>query len=153
MLKDKFLESRGAPIEVHGFNVYQIFEIDAGPFKNICIEFEAEGSSAYNGIVIRSSAGKKIFLSDGTLVKSVVTWDDPALPRSICYSLGDGAGMIAIYPKYIVDHGNNFVTKESFSGNSGVVILENLENSYRLGFSSAIGNFDPHNFVARISLC
>jgi hypothetical protein len=146
-LQELFVESRGAAVIVNGCSVVQMLRVPMNRGR-VTIRFLGQPTTT-NGVVLKCAAGG-IKLSDGRRVKSVKVWDDPNLPRDVVHEVECLDGELRIWNVYRVEHKNGVFSEDSWTGNSGMVIVHNESGVLRCCCSSGLGAFDPSEFVFEV---
>lgn len=147
-LQEAFLRSRGEAVRIGESLVRQMVEI---PLKRgeITVEFLSELNGRH-GISISSKNGW-IRLSDGSTTPRLHIWNEPGLPSSVTHEFESRDGVIRIWNVYRIRHPSGIVTEDYFTGNAGIVVLEQGPSHVRLGCSGGLGDFDPQELVVEIS--
>lgn len=149
-LQDRFVESKGSPLLIDGRKIIQMDEVRLPDRCDLTIRFVGERVFEGNAAVIAIDRPGKIFLPDGSFVNSLITWDDPGLPREMCYRISSAEKLLRVYNKYRVRHSADFVTEDNFTGNAGITIIDVGPGYKRYGCSNGPKSFSPDDLVFEV---
>lgn len=139
-----FVETRGGPVQV---GQQQVVQRDRIPIESGKVTVRFLGQPAVNnGVILKSHSGG-ITLSDGSVARSVIVWDDPRLPRSVTHHVECRDGKLSIWNVYRTRHPTGEVTEDYFTGNAGMIVACSGTRSRRYNCSSGPGPFDPQQFT------
>jgi hypothetical protein len=147
-LQEQFIESKGAPILVNGQKVVQM---DCIPIFSgvVTIHFLGANNRMF-GVAMKSPIGR-IELSDGTHTKTVISWDEPGMPRSVEYAVACPDGELRLWNVYRVVHLSGEITEDAWTGNAGMLVETLGGNTRRYKCSSGPGKFSPDEFSFEVA--
>jgi hypothetical protein len=146
-LQYAFFRSHGQPVLVGQWIVRQAdrIPIDTG---RVTVRF-VKGKRPDHGIRLKANGGW-IELSDHRRVATVDIWREPCLPDVIEHRVCCPTGELGVWNIYRVRHPNGTVTEDMWTGNAGMVLLEEEPTKRTYGCSSGIEAFDPSELVVQI---
>jgi hypothetical protein len=149
-LQELFLESGGNAVEIDGKSIVQMDQVELPNEAKVEVSFIGPASPDDAAVIAIGRPGA-IFLSDGRPVTAVQIWAEPEWPRTVVHRV-EGAGQaLQIYNKYRIQHGPDFVTEDSFTGNAGMIVTQLSANHKRYECSNGLGRFSPSDLIFELS--
>lgn len=147
-LQEQFLQSDGKPVLVGDRLVQQSATLDIadGSFTLRFLSGQREG----HGIRAKTKDGW-IELSDGTRTKVLDTWFSPDLPDHVTHRFHCRQGVLRLWNTYRTRHPSGDVTQDMWTGNAGMVLLDEGPQRRTYGCSRGDGPFDPGSLVVEIT--
>jgi hypothetical protein len=139
-LQERFIESKGAPVNVDGMEVVQMDRI---PMRHARLTISAATPRDGEGIAIKAPQGT-IKLSDGREVPLLHIWFDAGLPSSATHEVDCRGGELRVWNIYRNTHPSGAITEDAWTGNAGMTVAQQAEN--RRLYRCSRGNttqFDP----------
>ena len=141
-------------VQVGENKVYQIGRIPIHR-GDIVLRFLTQwnsGDCERNGIRLNPGTNGTITLSDGLKSEGrpLYIWHEPDLSDEARYPVVCPSGELVVSNIYRIRHDSGLVTEDRWTGNAGMVLLEEKSGYRRYGCSDGIGPFDPTNFEFEI---
>ena len=149
-LQCKFTESRGEPVRQGEYTVKQLdsIKIESGTYE-ITVSF-LDGKNNDVGIHLEAPDGW-IELSDNTQTHKLAIWRGIGLPDVIKHQVYCPNGEIVMWNIYRIRHSENFVTEDKWTGNAGLIIIDEGKQKKQYGCSSGPGEFNPFELIVEIA--
>jgi hypothetical protein len=144
-LKDRFLKSKGSPIEIDGKKVVTLDRVKISR-GHVVVTFTGTPGKIPNGIIIKSAKGH-VLLSDKKKAKSVYIWDDIRLPRRVEHEVYCPNGELLIWNIYRVNPKDDITRADYWTNNAGMFVEQVAKTKRRYHCSDGIGDFDPTDLV------
>jgi hypothetical protein len=147
-LKEAFIASQGAPVDVEGQLVVQM---DRLPIKKgrVRIRFLGGSSRVLCGIAIKSAKGH-VVLSDGSRAKLVYIWNQAELPKSVEHDIFCPDGELRVWNIYRLHHSTGQTTIDSWTNNAGMIVADTGPHRRKYRCSDGLGDFNPDDFVFEV---
>lgn len=143
-----FIESSGHPVQIDGLAVMQA---DSIPISQgyVTIRF-LKGYQQDHGVRLKAKGGW-IELSDGSHAEVVDTWRSPGLPDEITYKVSSPQKRLGLWNIYRIVHPDGTVSEDMWTGNAGIVVLQDRPNKRTYGCSPGGGDrFDPDALIVEV---
>ena len=149
-LQELFIESRGASVDLDGHNVCQAFRIRMN--RGIVRLVFLSPPDSDQGVRLKARGGA-IGLSDGTLTPILDIWNMACFPQTVEHRVACPNHEIVLWNVYRVHHPHGEVTEDYWTGDAGMVVLNEGPMSRRFGCSDWRSPFDPSRMVFEIEWC
>jgi hypothetical protein len=143
-LQELFVRSRGDAVAVGHFLVSQVGRI---PIRRGTLQIHLVSPPDPNQGLRFDSNGGSIALPDGSSVERVQIWHEPELPDFVTYEIWTPADQLLIWNVYRVHHPNGETTEDYWTGNAGMVLLNESKGYRRYGCSDWRSPFTPSALV------
>ncbi len=155
-LQGEFVRSRGAPVQVGCWQVFQCAQI---PIKYglICVTFISENRGDHPTIlaqgveIIPRMKGRVIDSETNDTFNLVELWFEEGSPPQRTFAVDCSDGELMVFNTYVLRHRDGRATVNKITGNAGMTLLSEGIRVRRYGCSHALGEFDPTNLVFEIS--
>ncbi len=139
-LQDLFIKSQGQPIKVGDMVVVQLDQL---PLHDgvVFITFLSPQNSN-QGVCLKTNGGA-IHLSDGSITEKLYIWNTPGLPRFVKHKISCAHREVLLWNIYRVIHPSGQVTEDQWTGNAGMVLVEESSHMRRFVCSDWKTPFDP----------
>jgi hypothetical protein len=146
-LQERFIESRGSPVMIGDQQVSQLYRI---PLTKGVVQFRfISPPDADQGICVNAKGGA-IELSDGTSCETLHIWHEPGRPEKAAHRLTCPAGEFLVWNVYRARHPDGETTVDCFTGDAGMVLLQEGPMRRRFGCSDWRTPFDPTALVVDV---
>src|SRR5205807_1167153 len=87
-----------------------------------------------------------IKLSDGSTVRRLYIWHEPDLPAKVEHNVSClRGGRLKFWNIYRVSHSDGTVTEEQWTGNAGMILVDESQRSRHYRCSDGVGPFDERD--------
>ncbi|MCC6699388.1 MAG: hypothetical protein IT365_27430 [Candidatus Hydrogenedentes bacterium] len=141
-LQYRFLESHGNPLQIGNMKVIQCdrLAISKGIVK---LRFLSEATGK-QGVALKAKKGG-IRMSDGKRVQRLNIWHETNLPPNVEYEVECPTGELTLWNIYRMQHPDGSMTEDEWTGNAGMIIVEQKNGYRRYGCSDSFDTFSPAN--------
>jgi hypothetical protein len=146
-LQYAFVESRGKPVRVGKQIVTQADRVPIKKGRVRLVFLSAKGQE--QGVYLKAKDGW-VEMSDGGRTETLVVWKHPPLPDVVEHNVYCPSEGLTVWNAYRVVHPDGTVTEDMWTGNAGMVILEDAPQSRVYGCSTGEGDFDATQLVFRL---
>jgi hypothetical protein len=142
-----FVESRGRPVVVGKFLVSQACRI---PIRRGLVKFHFVSSpDSAQGLCVKAKGGT-ITMSDGSSTESLHNWHEPGLADRVEHRVSCPKNELLVWNIYRVRHPTGETTEDYWTGDAGMVLLEERAGYRRYGCSDWRSPFDPSALVFEV---
>jgi hypothetical protein len=153
-LQELFLRGRGEAVFLGEDRVIQLDRVPIPEEAIVTVTFIGDQVFVDNAAVLaiaKTAKSGKIFLSDGSAVRAVTTWDQIGFPRTVRHRVLSGGQPMDVFNKYRIRHRSGLITEDNFTGNAGMVVNIVSSNKRHYECSNGPGPFSKNALVFDVS--